>query len=129
MIIKCLKGNFCLLCLLLPMVIFLILVEMPNGFVLFCLGRKNCLWRKGKRVMILIVIPCEQWFLSCMAFSIYKVIHVACLSCLGEYKTNQLCNFVNTKSHARDEPLLAGYNIIVNNAQFVNWSELASFNF
>ena len=24
--------------------------------------------------MILIVIPCEQWFLSCMAFSIYKVI-------------------------------------------------------
>ena len=52
MIIKCLKGNFCLLCLSLSMVIFLIL---PNGFVLFCLGRKNCLWRKGKKVKILIL--------------------------------------------------------------------------
>lgn len=46
------KENFFLLCLSLSMVIFLIL---PNGFVLFCLGRKNCLWRKGKRVKILIL--------------------------------------------------------------------------
>ena len=44
-------------------------------------------------------------------------------------QTSYSNDFVNTKSHAREEPLLAGYNIIVNNAQFVNLSELASFNF
>ena len=26
-------------------------------------------------------VPCEQRFLSCMAFSVYKVVRVACLSC------------------------------------------------
>ena len=45
-------------------------------------------------------LPCEQKFLSCMAFSVYEVIRVACLS-----RTN---DFVNAKSHAREKPLLAG---------------------
>ena len=44
-------------------------------------------------------------------------------------QTRYTNDFVNTKSHKREKPLLAGYNIIVNNAQFVSWSELASFNF
>ena len=43
-------------------------------------------------------------------------------------QTRYTNDFVNTKSHKREKPLLAGYNIIVNTAQFVNWSELASFN-
>ena len=38
---------------------------------------------------------CEQGFLSCMAFTVYEVVRVVCLS---------------RKSHAREEPLLAGYD-------------------
>ena len=78
------------------MVIFLILMEMPNGFVLFCLGRNNCVWRKGNRVMILIVIPCEQWFLSCMAFSIYKVILGLVYRASGSIKQT---NYATDKVH------------------------------
>ena len=31
-------------------------------------------------VFILLLLPCEQRFLSCMAFSVYEVICVACQS-------------------------------------------------
>ena len=61
-------------------------------------------------------LPCEQRFLSCMAFSIYKVVNMACQSCswfvytateLGA-QTNQL-HVVNARSHARKKPLLTGH--------------------
>ena len=77
-------------------------------------------------------LPGEQKFLSCMAFSIYKVVRVFCLwwSCfclrppppppqeMGNRgcKQNQWCDrqatrttFVNAKSNAREKLLLAGY--------------------
>ena len=42
----------------------------------------------------------EQRFLSGMAFSIYKVVRIAC------YESRSL--FANAKCHAREKPLLAG---------------------
>ena len=100
MIIKCLKGNVCLLCLLLPMVIFLILMEMPNGFVLFCLGRKNCLWRKGKRVMMLILLSypvnsgfCLAWLLAFTKSFTWLVYHAS-----GSIKQT---NYATDKVHER----------------------------
>ena len=61
-------------------------------------------------------VPCEQRFLSCMAFSVYEVIRVACPSHswfvystwtgtnpgqTNYAQTSQANDFVNTKSHAR----------------------------
>ena len=50
--------------------------------------------------------------LSCMAFSVYEVIRVSCLSrSWFVYVTRQTRNandFVNAKTHAREKPLLAG---------------------
>ena len=72
-------------------------------------------------------LPCEQTFLSCMAFNIYEVICVACLWCtwfslcpprngkrgvltkLMAQQTSHANNFVNAKSSAREKLLLAGY--------------------
>ena len=72
-----------------------------------------------------ISLPCEKRFFSCMAFSVYEVIRVACLSrgwfvynpCLFLTASNQTNyaqashanDFVNAKSHARKKPLLVGY--------------------
>ena len=60
-------------------------------------------------------VPCEQRFLFCMVFTIYKVIRVACLSRswfvlvnkLTTQQTSHVNYFVNAKSHAREKPLLA----------------------
>ena len=72
-------------------------------------------------------LPCEQTFLSCMAFSIYEVICVACLWCRWfclcpprngkrgvltksmAQQTSHANNFVNAKGNAREKLLLAGY--------------------
>ena len=54
-------------------------------------------------------LPCKQRFLSCMALSIYDVICVACLSVNKPttWQTSHENDFVNTKSHAGEKPLLA----------------------
>ena len=50
-------------------------------------------------------------------FSVYEVIHVACLSWslslfMPTWQTSHANNFVNAKSYAKDKPdLLAGYNL------------------
>ena len=54
-------------------------------------------------------LHCEQKFLSCMAFSLYKVTRIACLLhrwfvyTLGDCLPN---DSINAKSHARKRPLL-----------------------
>ena len=70
-------------------------------------------------------VPCEQRFLFCMVFSVYKVIRVACLSRswfvlvnkLTTRNTSRVNYFVNAKSHAREKPLLEeqgyGHTIII----------------
>ena len=70
-------------------------------------------------------LTCEHTFLSFMAFSVYGVVHVACLShmwlgfsettsgVLQRYASTRQKSysndFVNAKSHAREKPLLAGH--------------------
>ena len=64
------------------------------------------------------LLPCEQSFLSCMAFSVYEVVRgdfsVAYLVCsrgVNKLTTRQKSHandFVNGKSHAREKPLLSG---------------------
>ena len=72
-------------------------------------------------------LPCEQTFLSCMAFSIYEVICVACWWCRWfclcpprngkrgvltksmAQQTSHANNFVNAKGNAREKLLLSGY--------------------
>ena len=67
-------------------------------------------------------VPYKQRFLSGMALSVNKVIRVACQShswfvlCtlggvnkLTTRQTSHANDFVNAKSHAREKPLLAGY--------------------
>ena len=42
-------------------------------------------------------LPCEQWFLSCMAFSAYEVVRLACQS---RKRTSQLARRVIKTPHA-----------------------------
>ena len=71
--------------------------------------------------MCLLRLPCEQRVLSFMAFSINKVVHVACLLVVGlvtlresidkptTQQTGHVNGVVHATSHARGKPLLAGY--------------------
>ena len=40
----------------------------------------NLIFYFSDHVFTLLLLPCEQRFLSCMAFSVYEVICVACVS-------------------------------------------------
>ena len=76
-----------------------------------------------------LTLPCEQGFLSYTAFSVNKVVRVACQSHFGLFfrpgekrekrfsrgvnisttrQTSHANDFENGKSHAREKPLLAG---------------------
>ena len=58
------------------------------------------------------MIPWEQRYLSCMAFIVYEVAHLACIVCRLVALLRQTCHandFVNSKCHAGQKPLLTGY--------------------
>ena len=61
------------------------------------------------------MIPWEQRYLSCMSFIVYEVDHVACIVCRLVALLRQTCHandFVNSKSHSGQKPLLTGYPLM-----------------
>ena len=73
-----------------------------------CLGKKHK-WMNGK--YFIETIFCEQRFFSYMAFRVNEVVCVAFLSHSWHVtvKLSHANDFVITKSHAREKPLLAVY--------------------
>ena len=57
------------------------------------------------------MIPWKQRYLSCMAFIVYEVTHLACIVCrlVALLRQTHANDFVNSKSHAGQKPLLTGY--------------------
>ena len=71
--------------------------------------RKKHSWMNGK--YLIEAIPHKQRFFSHLTFSVNEVICVACLSHSWHVtvKLSHANDFVITKSHSRDKPLLAVY--------------------
>ena len=64
------------------------------------------------------ILPCEQRFLSCMTFSVYKVVRVAFLSPTTQL-TSHMNDFINAKSNAREKTLLVGNRLKAKKGQRV----------
>ena len=64
--------------------------------------------------------PREQRFLTCMAFSVYEIVRVACHSRSDKRLTDDANEFVNAKTHTKEKPLLAGYDDAKGLAQQIN---------
>lgn len=64
--------------------------------------------------------PCEQRFLTCMAFRVYEVVRVAFQSSSDKRLTDDANEFVNAKSHSKQKPLLAVYDDAKGLAQQIN---------
>ena len=101
------------------MAIHLIYVNTLHSSVMCLLKYVPGKWSRFLNVSFKIELaaPCEQRFLSCMAFSVYEVVGVACQSrswfVLYTPKpttrlTTDANDFVNAKSHEREKPLLTG---------------------
>ena len=71
---------------------------------------------------VLTMQPCEQRFLTCMAFSVYEVVRVAFQSSSDKRLTDDANEFVNAKSHSKQKPLLAVYDDAKGLAQQINRS-------
>ena len=70
--------------------------------------------------LVLMMQTCEQRFLTCMAFSVYEVVRVACQSRSDKRLTDDANEFVKAKSHTKEKPLLAGYDDPKGLAQQIN---------